>query len=219
MKDAAVASPSVPPSSSADVPNDAAVEDEAAPPSPAAAPPTPRARIAIVDDAKEAKRALDATFPKYIAADAKCPKNKRAEQAGTWVQLDELQVEAERRGEFKPTVVQRVIGSFTRAHADETLYRIVIEHCVANGGSDWLDVIFSTPDLYTKTPKVRVRIPESDWGPPPRWASVVTDPDEGIDVLRDDRSPDHARWHRVEMGPAPKRPRWIKSERLWWLTP
>jgi hypothetical protein len=88
----------------------------------------------------EARRVLDRAFNKrYLRGE--CAKDPAATRAGTWTELDRLRSAARARGQFRPRILQRVEGSFTRAGADEILYAVALGDCVDNGWTACVDLI------------------------------------------------------------------------------
>lgn len=133
------------------------------------------ARVADVDDPREAKRVLDATFARYLTTP--CPAIAGVERADTWTKLDALQAAMRRRGLFRPEVRQRISGSFTRAGADETLYVVAIGDCVGNGWDAYVDVVFARGG---RTPVARIA--HGDWGAS-RYRVVAVERAAGEDRL------------------------------------
>ncbi len=119
------------------------------PPAPAPAPAeapadaeAPSARLVAIDPSSaEAVRVLGAAFARYLRGPCP-PKSAAVTNAGTWGELDRLRAEAHARGLFRPHVIQRIAGSFSRAGAEETLYAVELNECVANGWTACLDLVF-----------------------------------------------------------------------------
>jgi hypothetical protein len=160
-----------------------------------AAPPT---RIHSVDNEGERKRILDATFPKYLNGD--CPRVQGEKEAVTWTKLDELKATTYRQGLFVPRVLQRIEGSFSRAGATETLYRVAVGQCVSNGFEDFVDVIF---DSGTSTPRFRVET-SVEGGGDVAFAEIARKGD-GRDALRMVSKGQPARWVRLDTSEMPAR--------------
>jgi hypothetical protein len=139
------------------------------------------ARIRNDVDATAARRALDATYSRYLGGP--CPTVPAAEHAQTWTELDKRKAEATSRGLFRPIVVQRIDGRFTDASVDEVLFVIDDGECVQNGGTSMTLVVVAAAALVHAHGKLALRARESfgGWGDADHVVGVVTH--GGLDVI------------------------------------
>jgi hypothetical protein len=168
-----------------------------------ATPPAAAAWVPVLrlePSTAEAKRVLDATFPKYLRGE--CPPDPAFARAGTWSELDRLQARAHAAGRFRPRVLQRIDGSFSRPGIVETLYAIELGECVGNGWSACIDVVFAQGAA-----KPALQVHYGGWGSVScRYEGIAHN--DGVDLLL--RQQEKGEWLRLTAGDAWS---WERAER------
>ncbi len=131
-------------------------------------------------------RVLAATFAVFLTKP--CPVIAEAAKVGTWTELDRLKARTHALGYFRPHVVQRLDGSFTRGSADESLFVIDPNDCVENGSFDLLLVVFPkvAVDGHDRLPRPLARFSKSAWSPL-KVRLVVGPTGRGSIVFNDER--------------------------------